>query len=201
MTIDSDGPSRGGGKRGGPRRGGPGKPPGRGGKPAGGGGPKRHGSIRLRPIGGNQFELDHHPCVRETELDYQEGMDLWKAGDPEAARDALRYALAACRDNLYVHAALGRIALEEFRDPALARGHFGYAVELGRKAIPPGFSGILPPHRDANRPFYDAIDGLIQSLEALGRRGDAAELRAMEHRLSGRRPPGEGPPRKVDPTS
>ena len=66
------------------------------------------------------------------ELDYQEGLELWKAGDPEEARDALRYALQACPANLWVHVALGRIAIEEFQDPVLARGHFGYAVELAQ---------------------------------------------------------------------
>jgi len=42
--------------------------------------------------GGNRFELMHPSCVRETELDYEDGMELWKAGDPEGARDALRQA-------------------------------------------------------------------------------------------------------------
>jgi hypothetical protein len=119
-------------------------------------------------------------------------MEIWKAGDPEGARDALRYALAACRDNVWIHVALGRIALEAFRDPALARGHFGYAVELGQRAIPPHFRGILATERPSNRPFYDAIDGLIRTMEALGRAGDSAELRALKGRLSGRTPRGGG---------
>ena len=112
----------------------------------------------------------HPACVRETELDYEEGLEIWKAGDPEGARDALRYALAACRDNLWIHVALGQIALEEFRDPTLARGHFEYAVELGRRTLPPQFAGRLPVNRPANRPFHDALEGLIRSLDALGRR-------------------------------
>jgi hypothetical protein len=91
------------------------------------------------------------------ELDYEEGMELLRAGDPEAARDALRYALQGCGDNLWVHVALGRIALDEFREPALARGHFGYAFELAQKALPPGFAGRLDPDRVVNRPFFHAI--------------------------------------------
>ena len=43
------------------------------------------------------------------------------------------------------------------------RGHFGYAVELGNKALPPGFSGRLPRERVANRPFFEAIEGLAES--------------------------------------
>jgi len=120
----------------------------------------------------------------EAELDYEEGIELWKAGDPESARDALRYALSAYHDNIWVHVALGRIALDEFRDPTLARGHFGYAFELANRALPRGFSGRLPPDRPSNRPFFEAIDGLVRCLEALGRPADCASLRALRDRLS-----------------
>ena len=115
----------------------------------------------------------------------EEGIELWKAGDPESARDALRYALSACHDNIWAHVALGQIALVEFRDPALARGHFGYAFELAHRALPQGFKGRLPRDRPNNRPFYEAIDGLAQSLEALGRHGDSKSLRALGARLAG----------------
>ncbi len=120
----------------------------------------------------------------EVDLDYQEGLEIWKAGDPEGARDALRYALGACHDNLWVHVALGQIALQDFRDPTLARGHFGYAVELAERALPRGFTGRLPPERPSNRPFYEAIAGLALCLDALGRVTDAAKLRALGDRLS-----------------
>src|SRR5271170_3208119 len=91
-------------------------------KPAG----KRRGGVGLKRLGPGEFELAHPRCVPEMELDYEEGIALWREGDVEAARDALRYALQGCGDNLWVHVALGRIALEEFRDASLARGHFGY---------------------------------------------------------------------------
>jgi hypothetical protein len=116
------------------------------------------------------------------ELDYEEGLELWKAGDPESARDALRYALAACHDNLWIHMALGRIALEEFHDPSLARGHFDYVVELGRQALPQNFAGRLSAERPFNRPFFEAVEGLLRCLEALGRRDDARQLRARRDR-------------------
>jgi hypothetical protein len=161
-----------------------GRPQGRGRGGSRSGGPARgRGSLRLARIGGQDFELVHPPCVRETELDYEEGLEIWKAGDPEGARDALRYALAACRDNMWIHEALGRIALEEFRDPSLARGHFGYAVDLGKRALTPQFAGRLPPDRAGNRPFYDALEGLIRSLDALGLDADSAGLRAWRDRL------------------
>jgi hypothetical protein len=120
------------------------------------------------------------------EPDYEEGVELLRAGDPEAARDAFRYALQGCGDNLWVHVALGRLALEEFRDPALARGHFGYAYELGRRAIPPGFAGRLDPGRLPNRPFFEAIEGLAVCYEALGKPSEVGPLRALADRLSAR---------------
>jgi hypothetical protein len=134
------------------------------------------------------FELVHPHCVHETELDYQDGMEIWKAGDPEEARDAFRYALQACHDNLWIHVALGRLALEAFRDPVLARGHFGYAVELARRAIPPGFRGRLIRNRPANEPFFQAVDGLSQCLRALGKTGETVSLAALVERLAGPAP-------------
>lgn len=158
-------------------------PPGpKGGRRPGGVGPPKRGGLRLRQLGGGDFALDHPPCVGEMELDYVEGIEMRAAGDPEGARDALRYALQGCGDNLWVHVALGRIALEDFRDADLARGHFGYGLELARRAIPPGFEGRLPPASPANRPAYDAIDGLAASLEALGRAAEAAQVRALGKR-------------------
>ena len=140
------------------------------------------------------------------ELDYVEGIEIRGAGDPEGARDALRYALQGCGDNLWVHVALGRIALEDFRDPGLARGHFGYAFELAQRALPPQFGGRLPRDRDANRPFYEAIEGLATCYEALGSPQEAAPLLALRDRLAAGRaddPPGPRdrprPPRRGGP--
>jgi hypothetical protein len=118
------------------------------------------------------------------ELDYEEGIELWRAGDPEAARDALRFALQGCGDNLWVHVALGRIALDDFRDARLARGHFGYAFELAQRALPPGFAGRLVRDRPANRPFFEAAEGLSACYEALGKPGEAASLRKLAARLA-----------------
>ena len=81
------------------------------------GGPSKRGGLGLKRLGGDDFVLIHPKCVREMELDYEEGIELRKAGDPEAARDALRFALQGCGDNIWVHVALGRIALDEFNDP------------------------------------------------------------------------------------
>ncbi len=167
-------------------------------RPGGGGGkpiPRRTGGLSLRRLGGNDFEFIHPRCVEEMELDYVEGIEIRQAGDPEGARDALRYALQGCGDNIWVHNALGRIALEDFRDPGLARGHFGYAFELAQRA---DFSGRLPRDRVPNRPFYEAVDGLATCYESLGKPEEAGPLRALAARLGGGggadRPRGRGTP-------
>lgn len=147
--------------------------------------PRKAGGINMRRIAGNDFELVHPHCVEELFPDYEEGLEIWKAGEPEEARDALRFALQGCGDNLWVHVALGRIALEANKDPGLARGHFGYAFELALKTIPVDFPGRLPKNRFANQPFYAAIDGLIACLTALAETAEADELRALAKRLGG----------------
>jgi tetratricopeptide (TPR) repeat protein len=133
----------------------------------------------------NDYELVHPRCVLQMRPDYEEGLELWKAGDPEAARDAFRYALEGCGDNLWIHVALGQIALREFQDPTLARGHFGYAFELVERALSRRFAGHLPRSLPANRPFYEAAEGLAACYEALGQPGEAAKVRAQATALQG----------------
>lgn len=153
-----------------------------GGRP---GGPRRSppSPIGLRQVEGGVFELVHPKCVEEVDLDYREGLEIWKNGEPEEARDALRFALEGCGDNLWVHVALGDLALKEFRDPRLARGHYGYAFELGHRALPPDFAGKLPRERSANRPFHDALQGLCACLRAEGEHREADRLAKLQERL------------------
>ncbi len=165
----------------GPRAGG-GGPPRRGARP--GGGARNQGPIRLAQVAGNDFELVHPPEVKEVAPDYEEGLELWKAGDPEGARDALRYALEACHDNLWVHVALGRLALLEFRDRRLAQTHFMRAVDLGRRALPKGFAGRLPRDRPDNQPFFDALEGLAECMAVAGMKNESEQLRALVARLA-----------------
>jgi tetratricopeptide (TPR) repeat protein len=139
----------------------------------------------VRPVGGGAFELVHPPAIEEVELDYVEGAELAAAGEVDEARETLRYALEACGENLWVHVALGRLALEAGRDPALARGHFGYAFELVERALPPGFDGRLPRDLPANAPFFEAAEGLAACYEALGRPGEAVRVRSRAARLGG----------------
>ncbi len=148
------------------------------------GGVSRRGGLGLKHLGGDDFALVHPKCIHEMELDYEEGIELRQAGDPEAARDALRYALQGCGDNVWVHVALGAIALEDFKDPALARGHFGYAYELADNTLPRDFNGRFPPEHPSNRPLYEAVDGLIACHKALGKNDLARELEGKRDRWS-----------------
>ena len=157
-------------------------------RPSSGSSKPKKGGIWLQHLGGPDHALSHPKCVWEMEPDYDEGMEMLGEGDVEGARDALRYALQGCGDNLWVHVALGRIAIDHDNDPKLAKGHYGYAFELARKALPTGFQGRLPIEHPSNAPLYDAIDGLIACHEALGAFDLAEEVRELARRWStGRR--------------
>jgi hypothetical protein len=118
------------------------------------------------------------------EPDYAEGLELRAAGDPESARDALRFALQGCGDNMWTH-----VALAGLRSRIQGRGPGPGALRLrprpGHARHPAGFDGHLPANRPANRPAYDAIKGLATSFDALGQADAAAEVRALGDRWSG----------------
>src|SRR5580704_7170083 len=104
-------PERNSGGNRGPRR-----PPGRGPSPGregparpSSGRPRTTGGVGLQRLNAREFALRHPKCIHEMELDYEEGLELRREGDSEGARDALRYALQGCGDNMWVHVALGRI--------------------------------------------------------------------------------------------
>lgn len=139
--------------------------------------PPRRSAIGFRPLPAGGYELTHPPCAELVMPDYEEAMILLDEGDDEEATEALRYALGACRDSLWLHVALGRIALTRRNDPELARGHFGYAFELVEAGLPRDFDGYLPRSHPANMPLYETIDGLAACYEALGQHRDARALR------------------------
>jgi hypothetical protein len=64
---------------------------------------------------------------------------------------------------------LGELALAE-GDFKLARGHFGYAYEIGLSAFPAGgLDGPLPYRLPANRALLEAGKGLAWSLHELAK--------------------------------
>lgn len=97
------------------------------------------------------------------------------AGEFEIAQDELRWLLDGCSEFLAAHKLLGEMALLE-GDFKLARGHFGYAYKIGRKALPKeGLRGTLPYDLPANHDFYEASKGLCACLRELGRHELALE--------------------------
>jgi len=156
---------------------------------------QRRPSIGVRRVEGTHpgYDLMHPPASYDVMPDYREGLELLREGDVDGARDALRFALEAARDSLWIHAALGRIALEQDRDLDLAEGHFGYVLDLVERGLPPNFSGPLPPERPANQPFYDALDGMIACYRLRGQTQRAEQLQRLADKW---RPPtrNEGTP-------
>jgi hypothetical protein len=74
------------------------------------------------------------------------------------------------------HHLLGEIALGD-NDFPLARGHFGYAFQLGAKAIQrAGRASPVPYRLAANRIFHESGKALVYCLLQLGKAEMAAEV-------------------------
>ena len=146
------------------------KPKGRRGKP-------NPESIRLRSLGRGLFELAPPSCVRERADDVAEVHKILAAGEIDLACDELRWLLEGCSDFLEVHVLLAQIAWDEGQVD-LARGHFGYAHAVGRRALGPRFHGQIPYGYEANRPLLEAGVGLARCLAELGKKGDARRVLA-----------------------
>lgn len=131
------------------------------------------GARRAEPAG--PWLLTHPKCVAERAEDLAEVREMIEAGESAIAEDELRYLLSGCPDFIEAHALCGELAAAGERgDVELARGHFGYAFQLGEKAInAAGCRGPLPGAEPANAPWYDAALGLAWCFEKLGRSADA----------------------------
>ena len=107
--------------------------------------------------------------------DLEEVTQMIAAGENEIARDELRWLLSDCHDFLAAHKLLGDLALAE-NDVRLARGHYGYAYQIGLKAIDRAAAKQLPFRIPANQPFFEAGKGAIACLLKLGKRGMARDV-------------------------
>lgn len=130
--------------------------------------------LRRLPAGGG-YELDLPPSARARAADMEEVHTMLEAGEVEIARDELRWLLDGCHALLEAHQLLGAIAWEE-NDVELARGHFGYAYQLGTAALPSGRPVSLPYAAPANRPFFEAGRGLALCLQKQGEAALAADV-------------------------
>jgi len=100
-----------------------------------------------------------------------------EAGEIDIAVDELRWLLSGCSDSMEAHLLLGSLALSEDHDLPLARGHFGYAYQLGMKALRrAGRPAPLPYRLPANRSFFEAGKGLAHCLKELGQTDKAREV-------------------------
>jgi hypothetical protein len=147
------------------------KPSGKPGAPP----PKRAStSIRLRGVGGSEFELLHPRCALERAEDMAEARAMVAAGEIEIAVDEVRWLLGGCHDFIDAHRFLGEMALAD-DDLSLARGHFGIAYQLGIKAAG-GVKGTLPYRVEANQSFHESGKGLLWCLGRLGKRELARDV-------------------------
>jgi len=112
----------------------------------------------------------------ERAEDLEEVQVMIDEGETECAVEELLWLLEECRDFIEAQALLGEIAFAA-ADYPLARGHFGYAVELGWTALVDGkLSGTLAYALPANQPFFHAAKGLAACLNELNKRPAAAKV-------------------------
>lgn len=144
---------------------------------SGGAGSESRGRIGVRRLPDEGvFELVYPRCVQQRQEDIEEVRRMLEAGEVEIAVDELRWLLQDCRELIEAHKLLGEIALSD-GDLPLARGHLGYAYDLGRAAIPPGgLTAPLPATREANRPLFEAGKHLIWCLVQQGEKELAREV-------------------------
>jgi hypothetical protein len=131
--------------------------------------------LQLKRLDGNRFAFQPPVCAVDRKEDLDEVHQMINGGELEIARDELLYLVGDCRAFLEAHNLLGELALEE-NDLAVARGHFGFAYEIGLDSLPKGFRGILPANIDYNRPFFLAGRGLARCLIARGQKPEGREV-------------------------
>ena len=106
----------------------------------------------------------------------EEVQKMIEGGEAEIARDELLWLLNGCSDCLLAHKMLGEMALAD-HDLRLARGHFGYAFEIGSKALDRAGAKVAAPYRlPANQAFFEAGKGLAYCLHQLSKPALAADV-------------------------
>lgn len=99
-----------------------------------------------------------------------------EAGETEVAVDELRWLVGGCSEFMEGHSLLGELALAA-SDFTLARGHFGFAVQLGMRALERAkVNGPLRYSQPANQSFHEAGRGLVEALLGLKMIPKAIEL-------------------------
>lgn len=139
-------------------------------------------SMAIDPSGA--WILRHPRCARDRAEDMEEVRLMIDAGELEVAQDELRWLLSGCSDSMDAHLLMGELALAGDTDYQLARGHYGYAYQLGLRAWRrAGEPSPVPYAQLANRPFFEAGRALAWCLEKLGKATMADEVVAVMLRL------------------
>ena len=100
-----------------------------------------------------------------------------RLGATDVAIDELRWLIGGCSEFMEAHQVLGELALSEDSDIQLARGHFGFAYQLGLTALRrAGSPRPLPYRLPPNRPFFEAGKNLARCLSKLDKAHMAREV-------------------------
>ena len=119
----------------------------------------------------------HPRCARDRAEDLEEVRAMIDGSELELATEELRWLIGGCSDFIEAHQLLGELAIALGDDLQLARGHFGFAVQLGLKTLQRAkVSGPLSYQQPANAPFYLAGRGLVWCLAKLDMHAKAQEL-------------------------
>jgi hypothetical protein len=126
--------------------------------------------------GTESWELVHPRCALDRAEDVEEVHKMVEAGEIDIAREELQWLLSGCTDMIDAHKTLGELALLD-HDLPLARGHFGYAFQIGVKALDRAgaTSGVLY-RLHTNQAFFEAGKGLAYCLRELGKQEMAVEV-------------------------
>lgn len=126
---------------------------------------------------GKGWVLRHPRCARDRAEDIEEVQMMIDAGELDVAQDELRWLLSGCSDCIDAHMLLGQVALDKDNDFPLARGHFGYAYQLGLRAWKRASEPTPVPYAQlANRSFHESGRSLAWCLEKLGKQTMADEV-------------------------
>src|SRR5437016_1135736 len=102
------------------------------------------------------WEFLHPRCALDRRDDLEEVQQMIEGGEHEIAVDELRWLLNGCSDFIDAHRQLGELALLD-QDWQLARGHFGYAYQIGVKAWERTGKPTPVPYRlPGNQSFFEA---------------------------------------------
>ncbi len=136
-----------------------------------------------RTTDGRSWVFVHPRCARDRAEDLEEVHLMIEAGEADIALDELRWLLSGCSEFIAAHVLLGELA-RQAGDIPLARGHYGAGYQLGLQTLRRAKMPKPVLHSQAaNRPFFEAGQGLAWALEKQGKPQMAEEVVAMLNEL------------------